>query len=95
MLGTLGDQVSQNLPGLRLVAQEISLGNAGNVLTQALGKLYEFLAIRFICGFKFLETLVAGNDEQIVHPGQKLGQLLRCLQPILSIVFQFLTFLTE
>ena len=44
-------------------------------------------------GFKFLETLVAGNHEQLVRAGKGADKLIGGLQPILGIVFQLLTFL--
>ena len=59
------------------------------------GDVYKCIAIRLVGGFKFLETLVAGDDEQIVGTGDDRCQLVHCLQLILGIVFQLLTFLTE
>jgi hypothetical protein len=46
-------------------------------------------------GFKFLETLVAGNDEEVVPVSQDRLQLVFGLQLILGIVFQLLTSLQE
>ena len=92
ILSTLGDHSLQALVGLGLVAEEVSLSGAGNGLTQTLGDLDECLAIGFVDGFKFLETLVAGDDEEIVDTVQYGLEFVFCLQPILGIVFQFLTF---
>ena len=81
-----------------MAAQEVEgvygLGGAGNGFAQPLGKFHECLAIRCLSGFKFLETLVAGDDEEIVHAVQQVCQLVPCLQLILGIVFLLLTFLT-
>ena len=59
------------------------------------GDLNKRFAIRFIQRFKFLETLVAGQDEDLVGTGQNASQLFFGLQLILGIVFQLLTFLTN
>ena len=95
MLGPLGDHGIQALLSLILVAQEIRLGNTGDGLIQALSQLQKCIAIRLLRGFKFLETLVAGNDEKVILAFQQVSQLAPGLQLILGIVFQLLTFLTN
>ena len=95
MLGSLGNDCRQNLEGLGLVAQEISLGSAGNGLVQTFSQFQKCFAIRLICGFKLFETLVAGDDEQVILAFQQICQLAPVLQLILGIVFQLLTFLTN
>ena len=94
VLGTLGDQILHLLEGLSLVAQEINAGRACHILAVFSGKSLECIAIRFLESFKSLETLVASHHEQVVRSGQDLRQLIGCLQRILGIVFQLLTFLT-
>ena len=95
IFGAFGDQVLQSLGSLGLVAQEIHLCGAGDSLAVFSGNLHKCVAIRLVVGFKFLETLVASNDEQVVGAGEDTGQFFSCFQPILGIVFQLLTFLTE
>ena len=61
----------------------------------AFGNAPECVAIRLLKRFKFLETLVAGDDEDVVGLGDHRSQFVNGLQRILGIVFQLLTFLTE
>ena len=95
MVGAFGDHGIQVLLGLEFVAQEIGLGGAGDGLTLRLGQGHESITVRLVGGFKLLETLVAGDDEEVVLAAQQLGQFVFSLQRILSIVFQLLTFLTK
>ena len=84
-----------HLVGLSLVAQEIDPCGASDGLALFGSQLHKCLAIGLIQRFKFLETLVAGQNEDLVGTGQNAVQLFLCLQLILGIVFQLLTFLTN
>ena len=66
VFSSVGDQVIQLCDGLGLVAEEIHLGGAHDGLSLLGGDFNKRLAIRFIGGFKFFETLVASNDKQII-----------------------------
>ena len=70
MLGPFRNHILQLLLCLGTVAQEIDSRGARNLFSLLGDKLLELTALWFVNGFKFLEALVAGNDEQIVFIGQ-------------------------
>ena len=94
-LSAFGDQAFKQLGGSGFVAHKIHLGRAGDRFAHLSDRSGQLLAIRLMIGFKFFETLVAGQDEEIIHTAQSGSQLFSSLQPILCIVFQLLTFLTK
>ena len=88
VLRSFGDGILQLFEGLRLVAEKINLQSTGNLLTLLYGDLHELIAVRLVDGFKFLETLVAGYDENVVQVGQQRNKFVSPLQFVLGIVLQ-------
>ena len=76
ILGSLGNQRSQLLLGLHLVAQEADLGSTGNGFAQRGGKGCHLLNLRLLHGVELFEALVARYQEQVVLPGQQRSKLL-------------------
>src|SRR5699024_12548431 len=58
------DHILQFLFCLGFIAQEINPCASRNGLAVFGSDLFQLPALRFVDGLKFLETLVAGNDEQ-------------------------------
>ena len=97
VLRALGDAVElcQLALGLGLVAEEIELDAGRDGLPALRGDAQEFLTIRLIDRFKLLETLVAGDDKEVVLALELRRKLVDSLQLVLGVVLQFLTFLNE
>ena len=97
VLRALGDAVElcQLALGLGLVAEEIELDAGRDGLPALRGDAQEFLTIRLIDRFKLLETLVAGDDKEVVLALELRRKLVDSLQLVLGVVLQFLTFLIE
>ena len=70
MLRSFRNHILQFFLSLGFVAQEINPCAACNSLPVFRSDLFKLTALRLFKRFKFLETLVAGNDEQIVFIGQ-------------------------
>ena len=81
-----GDDPGQLLFGLHLVAQEVHLHRARDVLALFGGEGGKAAALRLLGGVKLLEALVAGNDKEIVLSCHHAVKLFRAFQRILGII---------
>ena len=88
ILGSFGYDTCQFLFGLNLIAQEVHLYRAGNVLALLLGNGRKAAALRLFGRVELLEALVAGDNKEVILPRKQAFQLIPVLQHILGIVHQ-------
>ena len=74
-----GDNSGKLLLGLHLVAKEINVHRPGDVFALRFGKVHKTSALRLLCGFEFLEALVAGDDKEVILLCQQVFQLFFAL----------------
>ena len=74
-----GDDSGQLLFGLHLVAQEVHLHRARDVLALFGGDGGKAAALRLLGGVELLEALVAGDDKEVILLCQQVFQLFFAL----------------
>ena len=79
ILRPLGNEAGQLLLRLHLVAEEIQLGRAGDVLALDLSEGGKFTALRLFGCVELFEALVAGHYEEVVLPREQAFQLFFAL----------------
>ena len=92
MLCIFREHAGQTLLRLGLVAQIIGPGSTGDGLAQRFCQSQELIQLRLAEGIEFLEAFVAGKDKQVILSLQQSLQLRLGFQPVLRVVFQYLTF---